>query len=132
MERGGDLLSGHPTSGLMCEKHHGYILYPLSETGPLGRLHACRGVGDGSMQVPILALGTGYSRSFLRGAVSALQALEEMGWMPVFVGSRVWRFVKWTTSQAVVHPYAGLQELKAFAMAVLAGHTRWYTAWPYY
>ena len=29
--------------------------------------------------------GLGYSRSFLRGAVSAMRALQEMGWLPKFL-----------------------------------------------
>ena len=33
--------------------------------------------------------GQGYSRSFPRGSVSAMRALEEMGWLPEFVTGRV-------------------------------------------
>ena len=55
--------------------------------------------------------GLGHSRSFLRGAVSALRALEEMGWMPELVISRLWRCAKWTISQAVVRP-GGAQGLR--------------------
>ena len=61
--------------------------------------------------------GLGYSRSFLRGAVSATRALEEMGWLPEFVSGKIWGCAKWTTSQAVARPYAGLEEFRAFAMA---------------
>ena len=61
-------------------------------------------------------LGLGYSRSFLWGAVSALLALEEMGWLPEFVTGKVWRCARWSTSQAVARPYAGLEELIAFTM----------------
>ena len=43
---------------------------------------------------PFQLWGLGYSRSFLRGAVSALRALEEMGWLLEFVTSRVWRCAK--------------------------------------
>ena len=53
--------------------------------------------------------GPGYSRSFLRGAVSAMRELEEMGWLPEFVTTRVWRCAKWATSQAVGRPYASLE-----------------------
>ena len=69
------------------------------------------------MHVPIPTLGAGYSRSFLRGAVSAPRSLEQMGWMPEFVGNRVWRCAKWTISQAVVGPYAGLEELRPLVHA---------------
>ena len=68
--------------------------------------------------------GLGYSRSFLRGSVLALRALEEMGWLPEFVSGRVWGCAKWTTSQAVARPYAGLEELRAFAMAC-DGNAQW-------
>ena len=68
--------------------------------------------------------GLGYSKSFLRGAVSALRALEEMGWLPEFVTGRVWRCAKWTTSQAVARPYAGPEELRAFVM-VCDGRAHW-------
>ena len=68
--------------------------------------------------------GLGYSTSFLRGAVSALRALGEMGWLPEFISGRVWRGAKWATSQAVAHPYAGLEELRAFAMAC-DGRAQW-------
>ena len=61
--------------------------------------------------------GPGYSRRFLRGAVSAMRALEEMGWLPEFITGRVWRCAKWATSQAVARPYAGLEELRSFARA---------------
>ena len=61
--------------------------------------------------------GLGYSRSFLRGVVSAPPALEEMGWLPKFVTGRVWRCAKWGMSPAVARPYAGLEELTAFALA---------------
>ena len=68
--------------------------------------------------------GRGYYRSFLRGAVSALRALEETGWLPKFVSGRVWRCAKWATSQAVLRPYARLEELRAFAMAC-DGKAQW-------
>ena len=42
--------------------------------------------------------GLGYSKSFLRGAVSAMRALEEMGWLPEFVTGRVWRCAKCASS----------------------------------
>ena len=62
--------------------------------------------------------GLGYSRSFLRGAVSTMRTLEEMGWLPEFVTGRVWRCAKWATSQAVARPYApNLEELRSFAGA---------------
>ena len=61
--------------------------------------------------------GQGYSRSYLRVAVSSLQALEQMGWLPSFVSGRVWQCAKWASSTAVLRPYAGLEELKAFALA---------------
>ena len=52
----------------MGEKHHGFILYPLSETGPLGQLHASRRVGDRSMQAPIPALGAGIFKKLPTGS----------------------------------------------------------------
>ena len=57
----------------------------------------------------------------LGGAVSAMRALEDMGWLLEFVTGRVWRCAKWATSQAVVRPYAGLEELKSFARACDGG-----------
>ena len=57
------------------------------------------------------------SRSYLRVAVSALRAMQDMGWLPAFVNSRVWRCAKWASTAAVVRPYAGLGELKTFALA---------------
>ena len=36
---------------------------------------------------------------------------------PEFVTGRVWRCAKWATSQAVAHPYAGVEELRSFARA---------------
>ena len=68
--------------------------------------------------------GLGYPRSFLRGAVSAMHALEEMGWLPEFVTGRVWRCPKWATSQAVARPYTGLEELRSFARAC-DGRAQW-------
>ena len=76
------------------------------------------------MQVPVPALGLGYSRSFLRGVVSAMRALEEMGWLPEFVTRKVWRCAKWATSQGVARPYAGLEELRSFARAC-DGRAQW-------
>ena len=61
--------------------------------------------------------GMGYSRGFLMGAVSAMRALEEMGWLLDFVTCTVWRCAKWATSQAVARPHAGLEELRSFARA---------------
>ena len=61
--------------------------------------------------------GLGYSRSYLRVAVSALRAVEDMGWPPAFVNSRVWQCVKWASTLAVVRPYADLGELSTFALA---------------
>ena len=37
--------------------------------------------------------------------------------MPELISSQVWRCAKWATSEAVVWPYAGLEELGAFALA---------------
>ena len=37
----------------------GYVLYPLPEAGPLGRLHAGRRIGNQSMQIPVPPMGTG-------------------------------------------------------------------------
>ena len=71
-----------------------------------------------------LLWGLGYSRSFLRGAVSALRAWEEMGWLPEFVTGRVWSCAKWATSQAVARPYAGLEALRSFARAC-DGRAQW-------
>ena len=65
--------------------------------------------------------GLGYSKSFLRGVVSAMRALEEMGYLPEFVTGKVWRCAKWATSQAVARPYAGLHELRSFARACDSG-----------
>ena len=48
--------------------------------------------------------GLGYSMSFFTGAVSAMHAWEETGWLPEFVTGRVWRCAKWATSQAVASP----------------------------
>ena len=62
--------------------------------------------------------------SFLRGAVLAMRALEGMGWLPEFVTSRGWRCAKWSTSQAVARPYAGLEELRDFARAC-DGRAQW-------
>ena len=59
----------------------------------------------------------GCSKSFLRGVVSALRALEEMGWMPEFVCRRARGCAKWTTSAAPVRPCTGLEKLRVFAMA---------------
>ena len=60
--------------------------------------------------------GLGFSGSFLRGAVSALRALEEMAWLPEFVAAGVWRCVKWATSQACSGPHLrrswGAQEFR--------------------
>ena len=53
-----------------------------------------------------------------------MRALEEMGWLPEFVTGRVWRCAKWATSQAVAHPYAGLEELRSFARAC-DGRAQW-------
>ena len=50
--------------------NHGYVLYPLPEASPVGRLHA-----EACL----------YSTRFLRGAVSALRALEEMGSLLEFI-----------------------------------------------
>ena len=61
--------------------------------------------------------GKGYLRTCLRAAVSALRALEEMGWLLNFVGGRVWRCAKWASSGPVTHPYTGLDELRTFALA---------------
>ena len=41
-----------------------------------------------------LLWGLGYSRSFLRGVVSAMRALEEMGRLPELVTGRVCRCAK--------------------------------------
>ena len=68
--------------------------------------------------------GLGYSRSFLKGAVSTMHALEEMGWLPEFVTGKVWRCAKWATSQAVARPCAGLEELRSFARAS-DGRAQW-------
>ena len=59
--------------------------------------------------------GKGYSRSYLKGAVSALRALEDMEWVPPFVTKRVCRCAKWSLSPAVCCPYAELDELRLFA-----------------
>ena len=68
--------------------------------------------------------GLGYSKGFLKGAVSAMCALEETGWLPEFVTGRVWRCAKWATSQAVARPYAGLEEVRSFARAC-DGRAQW-------
>ena len=68
--------------------------------------------------------GLGYSRSFLVGAVSAMRALEEMGWLPEFVTGTVWRCTKWATSLAVARPYARLEELRSLARAS-EGRAHW-------
>ena len=78
--------------------------------------------------------GLGYSRSYLRVAVSALRALEDMGWLPAFVSSWIWRCAKWVWTVAVVQPYAGLGELRTFALActcmaqwpAFSGWVRWH------
>ena len=59
----------------------------------------------------------GHTTSSLRGAISAMRALEEMGWLPEFVTGRVWRCAKWATSQAVARPYVFWEELRSFARA---------------
>ena len=61
--------------------------------------------------------GLGHSGSFLRGAVSAMRAWDQMGWLPEIVTGRVCRCAKWATYQAVAGPYAGLEELRSFARA---------------
>ena len=61
--------------------------------------------------------GLGYCMSLVRVAVSALRALEGVGWLPEFVTGMVWRCSKWSTSQAVARPYAAMEELRAFALA---------------
>ena len=61
--------------------------------------------------------GLGHSRSSLRGAVSAMRALEVMGWLPEFVTGRVGKCAKWATSQAMARPYAGVEELRSLARA---------------
>ena len=53
-----------------------------------------------------------------------MRALEEMGWLPEFVTGRVWRCAKWSTSQAVARPYAGLEELGSFARGC-DGRAQW-------
>ena len=83
----------------------GYTLIAALETEACAHLFQLRGLG--------------YPRSFLRGAVSAMHALEEMGWLPELITGRVWRCAKWSTSQAVACPYAGLEELRDF------GRVRW-------
>ena len=78
--------------------------------------------------------GLGYSRSFLRGAVSALRALEEMGWLPEFVTGKVWRCAKWSTSQAVARLY-GAEELWSSGLSrwrVMTGHGGRCMEWPSY
>ena len=59
--------------------------------------------------------GKKFSRSYPKGAVSALRALEDMGWVPAFVPKRVWRCAKWSSPPEVCRPYAGLGELRLFA-----------------
>ena len=81
---------------------------------------------------PFLLWGLGYSRSFLKGAVLAMWALQEMGWLPEFVTGSVWTCAKWSTSQAVARPYGGLKEPGNFARAFPAGHSGQYTEWQSY
>ena len=53
-----------------------------------------------------------------------MQALEEMGWLPEFVTGGVWSCAKWSTSQAVARPYAGLEGLTNFVRAC-DGNAQW-------
>ena len=124
VEGGGDHLRGYPASILLDEEHHGYVLYPLQKVGALGRIHADRWPGVRSLQVPIPPLGPGGFQELPQGAVSAMRALEEMGWLPEFVTGTAWRCAKWATSQAVARPYAGLEELRSFARAC-DGRAQW-------
>ena len=111
-EGGSDHLRGCPASVVLVEEHNGYIVYPLQEVGPLGRIHADRWLGVRSMQVR--TLGIGIFQELPQGAISAMRAFEEMGWLPEFVRGVVWRCAKWPTSHAVARPYAGLEELRIF------------------
>ena len=104
------------TMGTYCTHYWKLALWVGYTTVAELEMEACK--------YPFQLWGPGYSRSFLRGAVSALRALEEMGWVPGFVISRVWRCAKWTTSQVVVRPYTRLEELRAFAMAC-DGRAQW-------
>ena len=61
--------------------------------------------------------GLGYSGSSLKVAVSAFRALEDMGWLPAFVSRRVWRCAKWAPTEPALRPYAGLDDLRNFALA---------------
>ena len=93
MDGGRDYLRGCPEGILLGEGRHGYRKLALwvGYTPVDGlEIEACRYLFQ------LRALG--YSRSFLRGAVSAMRALDEMGWLPEFVTGRVWRCAKWATS----------------------------------
>ena len=108
--------SAKSTMGTYCNRYRklalwvGYTLIDDLETEACTCLFQLRGLG--------------YSWRFLRGAVSAMRALEEMGWLPEFVNGRVWRCAKCSTSQAVARLYAGLEELRGFARAC-DGRAQW-------
>ena len=63
--------------------------------------------------------GLGYSESSLKVAVSAFRALEDMGWLPAFVSCWVWRCAKWAPTEPALRPYAGLDDLRNFALACM-------------
>ena len=101
-----DDLHGCPASILVGEERHGYMLYPLQETALSVGYTPIDGLETEVCRYLLKLWGLGCSRSFLRGAVSAMRALEEMGWLPEFVTGRVWRCAKWSTSGPVARPYA--------------------------
>ena len=102
VEGGRNHLVGRITGILMGKADHGYILYPVLQVGPLGRLHAVEELEVAARQYLYQLWGLGYSQSCLCVAVLALLALEDMGWLPAFLSRRVSRCAKWASTAAVV------------------------------
>ena len=92
-----------------------YIRFGISLVGRL-EMEACRYLW--------FLWGRGYSPGLLQVGVSALHALEDMGWITQMVTKKVWQCNKQPKHQDTTRPHAGLEELCLFAQ-VCTSRNQW-------